>query len=379
MRKHLNQLLELLYVHEDLLKGGQNMNTSLFGRSLVIGIIALCIAASAASAVNVQQLTTPQPMPKGHTLYVGGNGTGPGNYTLIQDAIDNSTNGDTIYVFNGTYHQNLDTKLKKITLTAESLNVNVTGPTAANPVINIGTSEVVLSGFTIIGTTNQIVIKVVSMSENVVISHNVIKNGGYGISLMLTTSRATITDNVITNNAFINIQLQTSTYDVISFNTIENGGGQGISLSLSSSHNSIVNNSIRNNANEGISLDGAKCTDNTISGNNISGNQVGIRFKSAGSNKIKSNIIQDSIREGLLFQISRENTVNANNIINNKRQASLVVSFRNTWDANYWSNWIGIKNSKPGFQKLPKVVHGLVLFSFDLHPAKTPYNITGFP
>lgn len=353
------------------------MKTSLFVRSLVIGIIALCVAASAASAFNLPQSITPQPMPMGNTLYVGGNNSS--HYKTIQDAIDNSTSGDTIYVYNGTYNQNLDTKLKKITLEAESLNVNVTGPTAASPVINIGTSNVVVSGFTIIGTTNQIVVKVVSLSENVVITGNVIKNGGYGISLLLTTSRTTITDNVIANNAFVGIQLQTSTYNVIDHNTIKNGGGQGIALSLSSSHNSIVNNTILNNADEGILIDGAKSTDNVISTNNVSGNQVGIRFKSAGSNKVKSNIIRDSVREGLLLQMSSENTVNANNIITNKRQASLVVSFRNTWDANYWSNWIGFKTTKPGFQKLPKVVHGLVLFTFDSHPAKTPYNITGFP
>jgi hypothetical protein len=35
----------------------------------------------------------------GNILYVGGGG--PGNYTKIQDAINNAINGDTIFVFSG--------------------------------------------------------------------------------------------------------------------------------------------------------------------------------------------------------------------------------------------------------------------------------------
>jgi len=38
-------------------------------------------------------------------LYVGGNG--PNNYTKIQDAIDDARDGDTVFVFNGTYFETL--------------------------------------------------------------------------------------------------------------------------------------------------------------------------------------------------------------------------------------------------------------------------------
>jgi pectin methylesterase-like acyl-CoA thioesterase len=39
------------------------------------------------------------------TLYVGG--TGPNNYTKIQDAIDNASNQDTIFVYNGIYQEHI--------------------------------------------------------------------------------------------------------------------------------------------------------------------------------------------------------------------------------------------------------------------------------
>ncbi len=41
----------------------------------------------------------------GNTLYVGG--SGPSNYTKIQDAIDNSSDDDTVFVYHGVYLENL--------------------------------------------------------------------------------------------------------------------------------------------------------------------------------------------------------------------------------------------------------------------------------
>jgi dihydroxyacetone kinase DhaKLM complex PTS-EIIA-like component DhaM len=38
---------------------------------------------------------------EGNILYVGGNG--PGNYSEIQDAIEDANNGDTVFVFSGIY------------------------------------------------------------------------------------------------------------------------------------------------------------------------------------------------------------------------------------------------------------------------------------
>ncbi|HDN50977.1 MAG TPA: hypothetical protein ENG06_04290, partial [Thermoplasmatales archaeon] len=42
---------------------------------------------------------------RGNTWYVGG--SGPNNYTKIQDAIDNASDGDTVFVFNGIYYENV--------------------------------------------------------------------------------------------------------------------------------------------------------------------------------------------------------------------------------------------------------------------------------
>jgi len=355
---------------------GSTMKNQLLGNSFIFGIVVLFFGASATSAFNVEQSLSSQPMNRGNTLYVGGSGSG--NYTTIQEAINNATNGDTVFVYNKTYNENVDTKLKKIILIGEDRDTTIiTGP-ATNPVVRIGTSDTTLSGFTLIGTSTGTIIQVASLSENVFITNNLIKNGANGIMLSPTTSKATITDNTIVDNAFVGIQLQTSSYNVIRDNRIENNEAQGIDLSFGSNHNSILNNSLIDNGEEAILISGITSTENTISGNNISSNKIGVRFSSAGSNKIQSNNIQGSVMEGILLQSSKENSIEKNNFIDNKRQAAFKFSSRNSWDANYWSNWIGFKLTRPLFQKFPKAIGGLLLINLDRHPAKIPYNISTF-
>ncbi|DAC72481.1 MAG TPA: hypothetical protein DSN98_04905 [Thermoplasmata archaeon] len=348
------------------------MKNELIAKSMIFGIVVLFIGASTASAYAIDQKA--QPMNRGNTLYVGG--SGPGNYTTIQAAVNNATNGDTVFVYNATYNENVDTKLKKISLIGEDRDTTIIAGQTTAPVLRIGTSDTTVSEFTLTGTPTEIIVQVATLSENIFISNNLIKDGAYGISLAISTSKVTITDNTIINNAFIGIQLQTSSLNVISGNSIENNGAQGIELSLGSNHNSILNNSINNNAKEGILISGITSTVNTIAGNNISNNEIGVRFSSAGSNKIQSNNIQGSAMEGVLLQSSKENVIEKNNFIDNKRQATFKFSSRNTWDSNYWSNWIGFKLTKPIFQKFPKAIVGGLHIAFDKNPAKTPYNIT---
>jgi len=349
------------------------MKNGLMTKSLIFGIVVIFIGASAVSAIDNEWSLSPQSMNRGW-LYVGG---GLGNYTTIQDAINNATNGDTIFVYNGTYNENVDTKQKKIILIGEDRDTTFIHGQTTDPVVRIGTSDTSVSGFTMNGSSTEIILQVASLGENIYITNNLMQGGGYGIVLGLTSNKVTITNNTITSNMYIGIQLQTSTYNLIKENRIENNGAQGIEISQISHHNSILNNTIINNGKEGILVNGLTSTENTIEGNNISNNQIGIRFSGGTSaNKIIGNNIEESIMEGVLFQSSSENTIEMNNFIDNKRQATFKLSSRNTWDANYWSNWIGFKLSAPIFQKFPKAIIGGLRINFDTHPAKQPYNIS---
>ena len=350
------------------------MKTRVVKQSIVVTLILVFIGASVVSGLKTNVTSNDQPMSRGNWLYVGGSGAG--NYTSIQKAIDNSSNGYTIYVYNKTYNENLDTKLKKITLMGEDRDATFVQGQGTDPTLRIGTSEVTVTGFTLIGVTPEAVIEVATAASTVLISHNLIKEGGYGITMALTTNKITITDNIIFDQTYAGIQGQSTSYDVISGNIIKGSDGQGINLALSSNHNSILNNTIINNAKEGIFIEGIGSTVNTISVNNVSNNQVGIRLTSAGTITIKGNNIQGSAMEGLLIKSSSDDVIEFNNFIGNKRQASFQFSSRDTWDANYWSNWIGFKLSQPLFQKFPKAIFGVARIYFDTHPQQQPYNIS---
>ncbi len=62
------------------------------------------------------------------TLYVGGNG--PDNYTRIQDAIDDAEDGYTIFVYSGTYYENI-TIDKSIKLIGENVSTCIIDGTAS--------------------------------------------------------------------------------------------------------------------------------------------------------------------------------------------------------------------------------------------------------
>jgi len=82
------------------------MINTILKKSLVLGIILLFVATGIVPTI-AQDVEKPSlPISRGNWLYVGGNG--PGNYTTVQSAINAANPGDTIYVFSGVYHENLD-------------------------------------------------------------------------------------------------------------------------------------------------------------------------------------------------------------------------------------------------------------------------------
>ncbi|MBE3136035.1 MAG: hypothetical protein IMZ43_01355 [Thermoplasmata archaeon] len=72
----------------------------LIGKGLTVSVILLfvgtCIIPSNAHDTEKPSQSTS----RGNWLYVGG--SGPGNYSTIQDAIDNASDSDTVYIYNGT-------------------------------------------------------------------------------------------------------------------------------------------------------------------------------------------------------------------------------------------------------------------------------------
>jgi len=375
------------------------MRNKIIGKGLVFGIVLLFVGAGVVSALNENSITNYKPMVRGNWWYVGGGN--PGNYSKIQDAIDNASNGDTVYVFDdlSPYHENIRIN-KQILVIGENRDTTViSGVIGQDHVVRIASKNAEINGFTIIGATGgQDGVTVYPLMEESIISNNIIQGSSYGIYLQATSTRTTISDNIISTNDFQGIFCQGSDRNVIDGNTIAGNGDFGIAMELnsiqnwiidntiednlggiqltgSSSQNNISGNQILNNDMEGILIKGLLCTANEITKNNISGNKAGIKISSGGKNIITSNNIKDNSMKGISLSVSNENIIEKNNFIGNRKNAGFVASFGTSWDSNYWDNWVGVKFKAPLFKMFPKIIRGIVLRNFDMNPQEEPYEI----
>jgi len=354
------------------------MINNLIKKGLALAIILLFICSGVVSAFNTDNKT--DPLNNGNWLYVGG--SGEGNYSSIQDAIDNATDGDTVFVYDDSspYFENIVVN-KSINLSGENKETTIisgNGTEVISPVVLISSSFVKISGFEIINGSDGINIESNknSIIENNTIIDNFITNNNYGLS-MSGSNNNNIVDNIIIMNKWDGINMYYCTSNTIIGNDITSNEDCGVILNTFSNYNIIQNNTIQNNY-FGIVL-AEVCLYNVIKGNNISKNRnESMILAISHRNIIESNIIENIIIQGY------KNLIRKNNFIGNIKHMRSAGG-RNIWDANYWDDWIGLKFKWPMVQKIPKILlcwilplgvkYNIPYFSFDWHPAKEPYHI----
>jgi len=115
----------------------------------------------------------------GRTLYVGG--SGPDNYTKIQDAIDDAKDGDTVFVYSGTYYENIVIR-KSINLMGEDKNTAIIDGGGKGDTVFLNATGVNISNFTIQnGSAAWYCAGIYIRGRNNIISGNIIKNNKVGI------------------------------------------------------------------------------------------------------------------------------------------------------------------------------------------------------
>ncbi|KYK33391.1 MAG: hypothetical protein AYK22_09060 [Thermoplasmatales archaeon SG8-52-3] len=250
----------------------------------------------------------------GNLLYVGGDGFG--NYSKIQDAIDNATNGDTIFVFNDSspYYENLIVD-KSINLFGEDRNSTIIDGKVTDSVIVISADHVYVEGFTVTNCIQDL--------------------SDAGINIF--SDWNTIRNNNIMENKCKGIRLSSSHYNLIENNTLKNNKFHHINLKDESNNNTIQNNTLTASDNwpyacDGISL--IESSDNLIINNKITGLifTIGIGFGTKSNynvvnkNRIYNNPCDD---EANSIQITKHSDFNLiiDNEIKSNNGSGIVIFF----------------------------------------------------
>jgi len=318
-----------------------------------------------------------------NTLYVGGHGDG--NYSKIQDAIDNASDGDTIFVYNGTYNLTETIFLNK--------SINLIGENKSNTKIdsiNCGTAIYVfadnsnISGFTIINNNesidrnyNMVGIWITPHADYTNISNNIISRHYAGIHMASDSNHNRIFNNIIAENSDTLTQhfIGHDGAGILLFNNKENEifgnnidyNGNGIYL-ITSEKNHIYNNIILNSENIGISVD--RSHSNTIRNNEINNSSRGVLISEGNENIVHNNNISYCFIGVELEEKSYKNNIHHNNLFNCMTMAYTNHAPFNKWRRNYWG--------RPRI--LPKPIFGLIgyfdnslITDFDWFPALRPY------
>jgi len=201
-----------------------------WGRPLAIALFLIFISQTAlvqSSLVeldlyNKEDASSISAMQDGKTLYVGG--SGPNNYTRIQDAIDDADSGDTIIVFGNIYEETIHINKRLFIFGKENRGKRpILVPKSSSfpeGMVYITSDNSIFSGFVINGL-NRSYRGIWIKGDGNIISDNKIINNDIGISLHY-CSKNIIQNNNISNSSFYSIDLHKASGNTIRWNEFFN-------------------------------------------------------------------------------------------------------------------------------------------------------------
>jgi nitrous oxidase accessory protein len=382
----------------------------LIGKCLAVGIILLFIGTAIIPTSGQKTEKLSLPMSRGNTLYVGG--SGPGNYTKIQDAVDNASTGDTVFVYRGVYYENIIVN-KSISLMGEnrsntfiwniqpdnsetilisSDNVSVSrfgifNSSCSRPGINILSSKHSLVSecnfylnyqeAILVQNSEDVTITKCHLEENNIFLYNtsysymencsfhrsdldlvesesnliancIFQDTFYGITMYDYSSRNRII-NCSIHSGFTGIVIYDANYEQIKHcEIIENRCGVYLA---NSSENEVSENTIESNYpsnNQGLAIYGSK--NNTVTNNIIHEEKDGIILIGDNNTTILKNTISNNTQIGLNLSKSMFTSIRSNNFEDNKQDAYFFDSKNSIWRSNYWGR----------IRFLPKPIFGIL-------------------
>jgi len=205
-------------------------------------------------------------------IYVDDNNiTGPWNgtpehpYQNITSGLAHAANGDTIFVYNGTYYERLIIN-KSVSLVGQDKHNTIIDGNRTGTVIEVTANNVSITEFTIKNSglfhykLCGIYLEKISNSN---ISHNIITYNYKGIHLV-NSSHNIFTDNEISKNLEA-VYITNSNNNTLTNNKLSNN--EFAIVTISSSNNTAFHNNFINNTHSISSIDSTNYWDNGIEGN----------------------------------------------------------------------------------------------------------------
>jgi parallel beta-helix repeat protein len=278
----------------------------------------------------------------GDILYVGGSGAN--NYTRIQDAIDDASDGDTVFVYSGDYVEDIYID-SSINLIGEDKNLTFirhSNHDFYDGIIDILSPNVIVSGFTIEPTWG-FGSGIIIYSDYCTIFDMVLSTR-WGITV-LNGNYCEFYRNIVSSSGtgiIISGEKDDSCYNFAHDNIISNAELCGIAVYWQS-HNIIDNNYISNCQNNGVIIDGVQ--------QNV--------FLGADKNIVSNNIIDNISEYGIHLAYNAINTSTTvfGNYITNCLYGILSnaynqIIYDNTINNNYWGIYacVGITTNPSNYQ-----------------------------
>jgi len=278
-------------------------------------------------------------------------------YNGISQALQVAKDGDTLFVHQGVYIDNVIIN-KKVTLLGEDTDTTtILNENNVDDCISIYANDVSIQGFTITSESETMSIETVGiriLENNIIIENNVIMNHYNGIEF-----RYAEDIKIYRNDIFFNHNDGISTFDChlfwVEYNDIISNGRYGISI--------------------GQSVDGF------VEANYFQNQgRSGVEISESQSIRINQNIISNNFMNGIRFtdciQFRRSsfNDIEENNIIENGDAEAFFYNCNNNWDNNYWNRTLPFVIIT-GEKTFRSIIFPWI--NVDWHPSREPYSIEG--
>jgi len=254
----------------------------------------------------------------------------PDQYPTIQSAIDNASEGTTIFVKNGTYNERIDIT-KSLKIYGSDTAPTIIRSSEGGDVVNIRANNVTFARFRIEGDIKTRAGIYIQQSHDNQILDNIVVDSQHGIRIW-DSSNITLRNNYMANNSFNfgvwGLFLAHFLHNIDDSNLVEGKpihyliNEKNKTISSDAGYVAVVNSTditvkdlkLQKNFDGVIAV---YSTSITIQNITSTSNNYGIHFVSSNSNIITQNNIRENYA-GFLLDLSNDNDISKNNFSNNQ-------------------------------------------------------------